>query len=123
MLVDIWIVSFLGRGIANNAALSIFVHIFWCTYICISVTFKMIFIYSFIFWLCWIFPAVWTSSLVAVASGGYSPVVARGLLVVVASHCRAQALGVWAAAVAAHGLRNCGSWALEHGLSSWGTPA
>ena len=36
MLVDIWIVSFWGRGIANSAALSIFVHIFWCTCICIS---------------------------------------------------------------------------------------
>ena len=49
-------------------------------------------------------------------------VVVRGLLIVVASLCcRAQALGVQASGVVAHGLRSCGSQALECMLSSWRT--
>ena len=59
-------------------------------------------------------------SLVA-ASGGYS------LLWCVASHCggfsRARALGVRASVVVARGLSSCGSWALEHRLSSCGARA
>ena len=46
------------------------------------------------------------------ASGGCS------LWCVGFSHCRAQALGAWTSAVAARGLSSCGSWALEHRLSS-----
>ena len=38
----------------------------------------------------------------------------------VASRCRAQALGAPASVVAARGLRGCGSQALEHGLNSCG---
>ena len=37
------------------------------------------------------------------------------------SCCRAQALGVRASVVVAHGLSSCGSWALERRLSSWHT--
>ena len=36
------------------------------------------------------------------------------------SRCRARALGTRASVVAAHGLRSCGSQALEHRLSSCG---
>ena len=36
----------------------------------------------------------------------------------VASRCGARALGAQASAVAARGLSSCGSWALEHRLSS-----
>ena len=45
------------------------------------------------------------------------------LLIAVASHCRARALDTQASVVVAHGLSSCGSWALEHRLSSWGTRA
>ena len=44
----------------------------------------------------------------------------RGLLIVVASRCRAWALGAWTSVVAARGLSSCGSQALEHRLSSCG---
>ena len=37
--------------------------------------------------------------------------------------CGARALGARAAAVAAHGLRSCSSWAPEHRFCSCGTPA
>ena len=38
--------------------------------------------------------------------------------------CRAQTLGAWASAVAAHGLSSCSSWALEcMGFCSCGTQA
>ena len=39
------------------------------------------------------------------------------------SCCRAWALGAWASVVAARGLSSCGSWALEHRLSSGGARA
>ena len=42
----------------------------------------------------------------------------QGLLFVVFSCCGAQALGVRASVVVAHGLSSCGSRALEHRLSS-----
>ena len=47
----------------------------------------------------------------------------RGLLIAVASHCRAWALGTWASVVAARGLTSCGSRAVEHRLSSCGARA
>ena len=43
------------------------------------------------------------------------------LLIVVASCCGAQALGLWASVVVARGLSSCGLWALERRLSSCGT--
>ena len=46
-----------------------------------------------------------------------------GLLIAVASRCRAQALGVWASVVVVHGLSSCGSRALERRLSSSGARA
>ena len=49
-------------------------------------------IFVCLFWLHWVFVAVCGLSL-AVASRGYSLVEVLGLLVTVASHCRAQALG------------------------------
>ena len=45
-------------------------------------------------------------SLVA-ESRDYSLVAVHGLLIVVASQCRAQALGAWASAVVVHGLSSC----------------
>ena len=38
-------------------------------------------------------------------------------------YCRAQALGTQTSVVEACGFSSCGSWALEHGLSSCGTGA
>ena len=38
-------------------------------------------------------------------------VVVHGLLIVVASHCGAQALGTRASVVVARGLSSCGMWA------------
>ena len=54
------------------------------------------------FWLCWVFIAVHGLSLVE-ASGGYSLVAACGLLIAMASHCKAWAVE-W-------GLSGCGAWA------------
>ena len=50
-------------------------------------------------------------------------VVVRGLLIVVASRCGAQAVGVRASVVVTHGLSSCGSRALERRLSSCGAQA
>ena len=48
----------------------------------------------------------------------------RGIVIAVASLCyTAQALGMWASVVVACRLSSCGSWALEHSLSSCGTRA
>ena len=47
-------------------------------------------------------------------------IVVRGLLIAVASRCRAQALRMRASVVVAHGLSSCGAWALECRLSSCG---
>ena len=47
----------------------------------------------------------------------------RGLLIVVASCCGAQAIGAWASVVAARGLSSCGLQALECRLSSRGARA
>ena len=38
-------------------------------------------------------------------------VAVRRLLIAVASHCRARALGVQASVVVAHGLSSCSAWA------------
>ena len=76
----------------------------------------VLFIY---FWLHWDFVAACGLSLVA-ASGGLLFVVVCGLLIEVASHCGAWALGTWASVVVARGLSSCGSRALEHRLSSCG---
>ena len=50
-------------------------------------------------------------------------VAVRGLLIAVASRCRARALGMRASVVVAHGLSSCGPQALERRLSSCGTRA
>ena len=47
----------------------------------------------------------------------------HGLLIVVASRCRAWALGTQASVVVARGLSSCGLRALEHRLSSCGERA
>ena len=80
-------------------------------YICIYLYFKnFIFIY---FWLYWIFIAVHGLSLV-VAPGGYPLVVVHRLLIAVASLIVEHGLS---------GFRSCRAWVLDHGLSSFGTPA
>ena len=73
------------------------------------------FIYYYYFWLHWVFVAVHGFSLVA-ASGGYSSLRRAGfslrwllLLRSMGSRCV--------------GFSNCGTWALERGLSSCGTRA
>ena len=77
--------------------------------------FKII-LFTYYFWLCWVFIAGWGFSLVAM-SRGHSLVCG-----VQASHCggssccRARALGLM-------GFRSCCSWPLEHRLSSCGTLA
>ena len=58
-----------------------------------------------------------TWALVA-ASGGYSLVAVHGLLILAAFLVRSRALGF--SGVAWRGLRSCGLWALELGLSSCG---
>ena len=69
-------------------------------------------------------------SLVAASGGLLFDVVSRLLIVVASLCCRARALGAQASVfvacssvVEAHGLSGCGSQALEHRLSSWGTRA
>ena len=69
----------------------------------------------FNFWLCWVFIAVRGLSLVAMR-GGYSVVMVRGLLIVVAFFFgRTWAPKAQASVVAAHGLQSAGSLVLEHG--------
>ena len=46
-----------------------------------------------------------------------------GLLIAVASRCRARGLGVWASVVVARRLSSCGTRALEHRLGSCGARA
>ena len=53
-------------------------------------------------------------------SGSYSPVAVRWLLIAVASRCRAQAPGVKASAVTAHGLCSCGPGLVAPGM--WDFP-
>ena len=65
-----------------------------------------LFIYIFIFWLCWVFVAVRGLSLV-VASGGNS---ARASQCSGFPCCKAQALSARASVVAAHRLSSCGAW-------------
>ena len=53
-----------------------------------------------------------------VVSGGYSPVAVHGLLIAMASLVVEHRLyGSQASVAEAHGLRSCGSWALEHRLN------
>ena len=61
-------------------------------------------------------------SLVA-ASRGYSSLQCVGFSLGGFSCCKARALGVRASVVVALGLSSCGSWALEHRLSSCGAGA
>ena len=81
------------------------IYLFVCLFVCL-------FIY---FWLCWVFIAVCGLSLVA-ASGGYSSLRCTGfslwwLLLLRSTDSRRA------------GFSSCGSWALEHRLSSCGAQA
>ena len=72
-------------------------------------------IYFFNFWLCWVFVAACRLSLVA-AGGGYSSLQCAGfslrwLLLLQSTGSRRA------------GFSSCGSWALEHRLSSCGSRA
>ena len=60
---------------------------------------------NFVYWPHWVFTA---------ASGGYSLIAVLELLPAVAFHAVEHRLQV-------HGFVSCGSWALEHHLSSCGT--
>ena len=61
-------------------------------------------------------------SLVAVNEGGSSPVVGRGLLIVVTSPGVKHGLqGEWNSVAVACGSNNCSSQVLEHRLNSCGT--
>ena len=88
-----------------------------------SFYFLKIFIYLFIFWLCWVFVAARRLSLVA-ASGGLCFFVVCGLLIAGASLVAEHGLlGTQASVVVAHRLSSCGSQAPEHRLSSCGARA
>ena len=86
-----------------------------------------LFIYLFIYFrLRWVFVSVRGLSLVVASGngvGGLLFVAVCGLLIAVASHCRAWALGAQASVVVARGLSSCGSWALGCRLSSCGARA
>ena len=74
------------------------------------------------FWLHWVFVAALRLSPLESKWRGGGATVCCGVW---ASHCsgfscEAQALGTWASVVAMRGLSRCGSWALEHLLSSCG---
>ena len=77
----------------------------------------------FYFWLHWAFVAESRLSLIAVSGGYSSPCGAQASHCGGFSCCRAQALGMLASVVVARWLSSCGSWALEHRLSSCGTRA
>ena len=69
------------------------------------------YLFTFYFWLCWVFMAVHGLSLVVVIRG-YSLVVVLGLL------CVARALGCMHFSSCGTGFSSCSSWVLEHKLSS-----
>ena len=80
------------------------------------------FIYLFIyFWLHWVFVAAWAFT--SCSEQGLLFIVVRGLLIEVASRCRAWALGVRASVVVTCGLSSCGSRAIVCRLSSSGVQA
>ena len=57
------------------------------------------------------------------ATGSYSQAAACRLIVVASLAAGHGLEGAWASVVAAHELSSCGSWALEHSLSSRGAQA
>ena len=85
--------------------------------------FIYLFIYLLLFWGC-VGSSLLHAGFLYLRRAGATP--HRGVWV---SHCRgfsccrARALGTRASVVVARGLRSCGSWALEHRLSSWGAQA
>ena len=72
------------------------------------------------FWLCWVFVATQTFSLV-VTSRGYSLVVVHQLSLLWLLLLQRWSLGTWASVAVACELSSCGSQALGHGLSSCST--
>ena len=69
-------------------------------------------------WLCWVLISVWAFLQLWRPRAALVVVMLR-LLIVVASHVvEHRLMGSWA-----YGLRSCGSWALEHKLSSCGARA
>ena len=80
-------------------------------------------VYIFIyFWLCWVFIAACRLSLVA-ASGGYSSLQCSGFSLRWVLLLRSIGSRHTGSVVAVCRLSSCGSWALEHRLSSCGTQA
>ena len=86
-----------------------------------------LFFNKFIYFILFIFCCVGSSSLSTVFLQlwrvGLLFVAVCRLLIVVASSCGAQALGIQASVVVARGLSSCGSRAVEHRLSSCGARA
>ena len=74
-----------------------------------------LFILFIYFWLCWVFVAACRHSLV-VASGGYSSLQCVGFSL-------QWLLLLWSMGSRHAGFSSCGSWALEHRLSSCGVRA
>ena len=71
----------------------------------------------------WVLVTVWAFSSCG-EQGYYSSWQCMGFSLCGFFCCRAQALGVWVSVTAACSRNNCGSWALECGLSScsaWGS--
>ena len=77
--------------------------------------FSKINLFNYLFWLCWVFVAARGLSLVVV-SGGYS-------LLQCAGFSLRWLLLLWSMGSRRVGFSSCGSWALEHRLSSCGTRA
>ena len=77
--------------------------------------FSKINLFIYLFWLCWVFVAARGLSLVVV-SGGYS-------LLQCAGFSLRWLLLLWSMGSRRVGFSSCGSWALEHRLSSCGTRA
>ena len=80
----------------------------------------MVFFFKFILFLAALGLRCCAQSFFSCGKQGLLFVAVRGLLMVVASHCGTQALGIWASVVVARGLSSCGLRALECRLSSCG---
>ena len=82
------------------------------------------YLFIYLFWLCWVFIAVWAFPSICMSRGGYSLVVVLGLLMKVTSLVLEHGIqGVQSSVVLACGLSHCSPWALERRLNcpeAWG---
>ena len=79
-----------------------------------------LFIYLFILFLAALGLCCCTQAFSSCGEQGLLFIAVHRLLIAVASHCGARALGTQASLVVAHSLHSCGSRALERSLSSCG---